>query len=830
MKTSSLITACICFFITQFAFSQIQQDVVPYSQITTLTTSIKNLPVERLPSFDLAALQAEDEETDRYKDIPWRFGVVLDFPLNMQESGVWEQLPGGTKIWRTRIYSEGAFTLNFNFSKFKLPPGASFHIYTSDYTQYIGAFTEANHKPTYRFATTIVRSDEVIFEYNEPAQAAFNGEIVLESVVHGYRSIDKRAEGFGNSGFCNIGINCPEGAGWQDQKRAVVMILASNGNNRICTGTLVNNVREDGTPYVLSANHCKLDTNNIFVFNYESATCFPLVDGITNESVAGCRLLADNSSLTASDFQLVRLDDSPPPSFNPYYAGWSNINQPSNYSVSIHHPRGDVKKIALDHQAVKNSGYYGPGDDHWEVLAWDTGTTENASSGAPLFNEQHRVVGQLHGGDAKCLNAVSDYYGKFSYSWDTDSDTAHQLKYWLDPDDSGVNVVDGYDPNATALPNDAQMAGIAGIVPVVCSDSIHPVLRVRNKGNTTLTSFKVYFRLDHQNDSVQWNGSLAPNAITLLTLPGIAVTTGNHEFVAVCAAPNNGSDANPQNDLLSMRFFAVDAPSEVELRLTTDDYGGETSWELRNAAGTVVASSKNYPSITGGATYTEPFCLYDGCFTFTIFDAFGDGFCCATGNGNYLLRNLPVGDTIDFNQTFSSNEHSVSFCVGDSCTILVDARVNPVSETGMSDGSVYVDVIAGNPPFEYSWSHGPTSDSATGLAVGTYILTVTDTLGCIEQFTYQIDVSTGIASNDNTAQTVTLYPNPSSGVVYLEGLEDNSGTVMLYSLLGKKLAELPLVQEGGNLQSIDLTNRPAGIYLLEVVQSGKRFVKKVVRY
>jgi lysyl endopeptidase len=807
--------------------AQVQQDLQPHSFSNAQLVSIAELEVEVLPSLDLTSILEEDAVTDLDKTVPWRFGVAVETDLNMNNTGLWEVGKDGTRIWRCRIFSDGALSLNLNFAAFHLPEGASFYVYTPDKLQRLGAFTAANHREDLSFATTIIRGNEVVLEYNLPQHPAFQGSIQLSSVVHGYRSIDKRAEGYGDAGFCNIGINCPEGSGWEKEKRAVVMILADNSNNRVCTGTLINNAREDGTPYVLTANHCPITPNNIFVFNYDSPTCIPPSDGITNETVSGCKLIANNSSITASDFHLVKMNTVPPASYKAYYAGWSSIDQPANYSVSIHHPRGDVKKIALDHQAVQSSGYYGGGNDHWEVLEWDTGTTENASSGAPLFNEQHRIVGQLHGGDAKCLLPVSDYFGKFSYSWDTDSDTLHQLKYWLDPDDTKVNVLDGFDPNSPLLPNDAQMAGLSGIHANVCADSIFPVLRIKNKGSSALNSLQIHYRLDQQKDTLHWTGSLNSNQVATIQLPSLAVTTGNHEFVAVCAAPNGGLDANVMNDLLSMHFFAIQSPKEIEMVLKTDDYGNETSWQLRNALGKVVYSGSGYEAKAGGETIAEQFCLYDGCFEFIIFDAFGDGFCCATGNGSYLLQQLPTGDTIDFNQTFSDSEYSVKFCVGDSCTILVDASVRPVSAPLLTDGSIYIDVIAGNPPFSYQWAHGATNDSLNGLGLGTYTLTVVDSLGCSADFTYEVQLSTGVEQGVSAFEQLTIYPNPSAGTFYLNGLAGKAVEITLYDMLGKQV-DVQRISKADESITLNLSHLYTGVYVVMLKVNEEYLVRKLV--
>ena len=99
--------------------------------------------------------------------------------------------------------------------------------------------------------------------------------------------------------------------------------------------------------------------------------------------------------------------------------------------------------------------------------------------------------------------------------------------------------------------------------------------------------------------------------------------------------------------------------STVVLTLTTDNYGSETSWELRSGS-TVLYSGSGYSNNT---TYTETFTLADGCYDFVISDSYGDGICCSYGNGSYSLdegsSNLASGGS------FGSSE-TKNFCVSSS--------------------------------------------------------------------------------------------------------------------------------------------------------------------
>ena len=407
------------------------------SAVTTVTT----------PSVDVKALLAEDE-VEEAQGFPFRFGAPFDVDYSLTNSGTWSDLADGGRIWRLRVSSPGAYSINLVYSRYRLPPGAELFVYDESHEMVLGAFTEHNNKDHGMFATAPVKGEVCIVEYYEPASVRGSGEITISRIVHGYKDIfgfggTKGAAGFGGSGPCNNNINCPEGAPWQIDKRAVAMILTSGGS-RICSGALVNNVRQDRTPYFLTANHCLgSEPTWIFMFNYESPSCVS-VDGPTYMTVQGSTRRA---TYVPSDFALVQISEQPPDSYNVFFAGWTNIDTPSQSSVGIHHPSGDIKKISFDYDPVTSTDYLGSsGTTHWRIEAWDDGTTEGGSSGSPLFDPDHRIVGQLHGGYASCTSLTSDWYGKFSLSWTGGGTSSTRLRDWLDPDNSGATVLDGYDP------------------------------------------------------------------------------------------------------------------------------------------------------------------------------------------------------------------------------------------------------------------------------------------------------------------------------------------------------------------------------------------------
>ena len=122
--------------------------------------------------------------------------------------------------------------------------------------------------------------------------------------------------------------------------------------------------------------------------------------------------------------------------------------------------------------------------------------------------------------------------------------------------------------------------------------------------------------------------------------------------------------------------------TEVTLTIVLDNYPEETSWTLTNSSNSVVASGGTYGSQPDGSTVTENICLPDDCYTFTINDSYGDGICCAYGNGSYSLTE--GSNTLASGGAFGSSE-STPFCIGAPAPTCDDGIQNG-NETGIDCG------------------------------------------------------------------------------------------------------------------------------------------------
>ena len=242
-----------------------------------------------------------------------------------------------------------------------------------------------------------------------------------------------------------------------------------NDNTEFCSGCLVNNTQQDFTPYILTARHCIFPNNGhiqtftlatiIFRFQYWKPNCGSGTPP-TNFSITGATLRAHHAP---ADFALVELNSMPPVNWNLYYAGWDRTTAPAQNATTIHHPQADAMKISHEQHpvVVVNQTVGGQVLSFWRVQHFEQGTAQGGSSGSPLFNQNHRIVGQAIGrhispnpcagltgaalNTCDCNNPIEDY-GRFDISWTGGGTNATRLSNWLDPNSTGVTILNGVCP------------------------------------------------------------------------------------------------------------------------------------------------------------------------------------------------------------------------------------------------------------------------------------------------------------------------------------------------------------------------------------------------
>lgn len=402
---------------------------------------------------------------------PMRIGVFQECDVDvLSDAKVVKDAEGQHFIMS--VSSPNASFMSLVFDRYELPDGAELFVYDRSGDFVLGSFNASDALDDGTFQTQSIPGDLVFVEYNVPAGIE-PGMLHIDRVCHGYKDIFKTIESVYDDaeaalkgahgiaeGNCHINVVCPDGDDWRDQIRSVVAIeIRTNGGSYMCSGALINNTRQDKTPYVLSAYHCQEEdeigpiTNFITYFGYQTTTCEGN-SGPSNRSISGAERVAKYTYNGGSDFLLLRLNRDVPQSYNPYYAGWDRQNVASHSAgIAIHHPGGDYKKLSFPKTITRGTGQF----SKFYIVGWYTGTqnkgtTEQGSSGSPIFNSDKRIVGQLYAGRSACDNTSGvDYYGRLFSSWVGNSNETGCLSVWLDPDGTGVNTLDGLDGNSVGI-------------------------------------------------------------------------------------------------------------------------------------------------------------------------------------------------------------------------------------------------------------------------------------------------------------------------------------------------------------------------------------------
>ncbi|RMH15113.1 MAG: hypothetical protein D6696_21545 [Acidobacteria bacterium] len=409
---------------------------------------LETFEVMTLPAVDAERLKAEDAA--RSTPGPLRYAVPEKVDVSPATHGIWEYLPDGGQLWRYRVYAPGATDLNFGFTTYELPPGATLHLISEDEPSYYeGPYDEHDNKSHRQLWTPPVPGSRAVIELFVPDDAAFAPELVLGQVGAGYRDLFKRQPQL-KQGPCNVDVVCPQGDPFRDQIRSVARY--SLGGFGLCTGQLVADVPRSRRPYFLTANHCGVNAGNAFTvvvfWNYESPTCGALSGGSLNDTQNGATFRAGRRDV---DFTLLELDERPDPSFDVYYTGWDRSGNVPNRTFAIHHPSADEKAISFNEDPLTIDGSCigsSPDDTHWFVDDWEEGTTEPGSSGGGLWTRSgNRLIGFLSGGTASCGNPSGfDCFGRLSVAWDGNNRQS-RLRDWLDPDGTGRMRVNGFNAN-----------------------------------------------------------------------------------------------------------------------------------------------------------------------------------------------------------------------------------------------------------------------------------------------------------------------------------------------------------------------------------------------
>ena len=426
----------------------------------------------QLPYVNHSDLIAEDEYVER--GTPYRYGFIHKTSISAKTYGNWQETNDGGLLWQITIESEGAYAIGLEYANIFIPEGGQLHVFSPDYSTVYGAYTSINNIQERRFSTPLLPGDIAVVEYYQPPGTTQKFSITITEIIHDYRDI-MNFSGNGRDWECGVNVICETDQAYQGAINSVAFL---DMGGFICSGAMVNNVRQDLTPYFLTAWHC-VDGDNPstfrFYFNKMASSC-ENTWGSAGPYAFSSDLVAHSDGIShapgsdspGGDWALLLIDDDIEESWEVFYAGWDMTENYPNISCGVHHPGGTPKKINYDDDTAYGAWWDNAshGLTHWQVN-WDEGGSEGGSSGSPIFNERFQIVGVLTGGAGECGEGWPDLYGKINLGWNWEMETNRRLIDWLDPDYTGTLVLDGTYVEVTGIAGDLNSDDVVNILDII---------------------------------------------------------------------------------------------------------------------------------------------------------------------------------------------------------------------------------------------------------------------------------------------------------------------------------------------------------------------------
>jgi len=357
---------------------------------------------------EVARLLAEDAQDPRGLR-PVRFAEKhANQQVTPADSGTLIDNGDGTLRWRLRLESTNGLSVNFG-SLFDVPPSTVMTLRDADGNAVFRPITAADNQPHGELWTPVIpgRSLEVDVTVAADEWDDFEAGFWITDVNLGYRALDAamaqalgerhQDRGIAPQDACLVDVACPEADPWRAQVNGVAAYTVNGFLT--CSGSMLNNTAEDGTPYFYTAEHCgpQLSPASVVTYwNFQNSFCRPpgstesgeIGDGEYDQPILGGATVV--GTVNDADSTLLLLNNTPPDAYRVVYLGWERQAFASDSSVGISHPGVQEKRIAFDDDPVG----YGvidassiPGFSSqltiWQTV-WELGGVNRGSSGSPL--------------------------------------------------------------------------------------------------------------------------------------------------------------------------------------------------------------------------------------------------------------------------------------------------------------------------------------------------------------------------------------------------------------------------------------------------------------
>ncbi len=357
---------------------------------------------------------------------------------------------------------------------------------------------------------------------------------------------------------------------------------------------------------------------------------------------------------------------------------------------------------------------------------------------------------------------------------------------------------------------------------------------INNNGADDIVSGEFHITLNGTPiDTVSWTGNLGFGQSEDVAIPVDELIVGTNDIEIIFNNINGSTDQDATNNTVQTTVDFDGNLEQFTLSILTDDYPGETTWEVADENGTILFSGGPYSAME--ALEVIDMCLdTTQCYTFTIFDTYGDGICCGYGQGNYSMVDAE-GNTVFIDNGQFSTQESQSFCGQMEC--LLTATFMIADDLGNNEGSIIVEATGGTPPLQYSIDGGNTFQSSPtfgNLEQGEYEVVIQDaTDNCTYSETVNVPLYISTTSPEENSYSFVLLPNPNDGYFTIEFSIDDAPTSLDFEIIditGRVIQTRMMGSyDGIFIAPVSLVAYPSGTYFVRVFGEEFSVLKRVIK-
>ncbi|MBO6025289.1 MAG: Omp28-related outer membrane protein [Bacteroidales bacterium] len=514
-----------------------------------------------------------------------------------------------------------------------------------------------------------------------------------------------------------------------------------------------------------------------------------------------------------------------------YYTG--NSSQPTNY-LTIAMVQDSIIGSQSDYGDYNPGGWVSPGQySHMHVLRdivtnniWGDEVTPTTQGSLVVLNYTYEIPETIGSPNGVEVDLDNIHFLAFVTQQYQGTPTRPILN------GCQLDMVQGVDEPIYPIIN-----GINQVGGSTCTHTKDIEVSIQNIGIETLTSMTLEVEFEGNTQTINWEGEL-PQYGSEKIRTTLEVPFGTYPVHVTLTEANGEPLEKEANSSISCIEWAnletENEEEELTLELMQDKFGNHITWEFTASDGTVLGSGGPYSMLasgTGTQLHIEHVTVpADECVKFTIRDQNGNGICCSFGQGYYIVKdsegNVLFGDEND-GQFGESASHLIS--VG-GAQVQVEISETEVANVDSNHADFAAHLTYDGYPDEVGFSCRKVTSSEPMIIEGTLnefrnILGYTDDLeqssiyvvrafAVINGETYYGSETTFQTMPDGVAeleQSLKIYPNPTTGVLNIQG--EGMTSIEVYNAVGQRV--MTQVVNGNDIQ-LNTESLNNGIYFLRI--------------